>query len=363
MGESSGRLPLAGSGLRELATENQELLLGKINRCARSVRPRLHYTSPQMPLFISRLRRWFAAGAIGLVLVVAAVYFYARHKVENALKDVPGKIGIEIKQSAQGFTLSRSEQGRTLFTVQASKAVRFQQGELAELHDVTITLYGRDSSRFDQIYGADFEYDPRSGDVIGKGEVQMDLEANPGGLSHPDQTPPKELKNPVHLTTTNLLFNQKTGNAFTKEKVEFSIPQANGSAMGLSYDAKTAILTLQSDVAVDFHGSTPATLTAASGTMAKDPRVVVLDLPRMRNASRCASADKGTLFLRADNTVDRILASGNVRVESEGVSSAKVQSNQLELLMVERLDALRNATFSGDVRMEGSCMEQPAGSS
>jgi hypothetical protein len=28
--ESSGRLPLAGSGLRELATENQELLLGKI---------------------------------------------------------------------------------------------------------------------------------------------------------------------------------------------------------------------------------------------------------------------------------------------------------------------------------------------
>jgi lipopolysaccharide export system protein LptA len=306
-----------------------------------------------MPLFISRLRRWFAAGAIGLVLVVAAVYFYARHKVENALKDVPGKIGIEIKQSAQGFTLSRSEQGRTLFTVQASKAVRFQQGELAELHDVTITLYGRDSSRFDQIYGADFEYDPRSGDVIGKGEVQMDLEANPGGLTHPDQTPPKELKNPVHLTTTDLLFNQKTGNAFTKEKVEFSIPQANGSAMGLSYDAKTAILTLQSDVAVDFHGSTPAILTAASGTMAKDPRVVVLDLPRMRNASCIASADKGTLFLRADNTVDRILASGNVRVESQGASSAKVQSNQLELLMVERLDALRNAIFSGDVRMEG----------
>jgi len=78
--------------------------------------------------------------------------------------------------------------------------------------------------------------------------------------------------------------------------------------MGISYDAKTAILTLQADVAIDFHGSAPATLTAASGTIAKDPRVVVLDLPRMRNAFRSASADKGTLFLRADNTVDRILA-------------------------------------------------------
>ncbi len=307
-----------------------------------------------MPLSISRLRRWFAAGAIGLVLVVAAVYFYARHRVQNALKDVPGKIGIEVQQSAQGFTVSRSEQGHTLFKVQASKAVQFKQGGHAELHDVTITLYGRDSSRFDQIYGADFEYDPQSGDVMGKGEVQMDLEANPEGLTHPDQAAPKELKNPLHLTTTNLLFNQKTGNASTKEKVEFSIPQANGSALGLSYVANTAVLTLQSQVAVNFHGSTSATLTAASGTINKNPRVVTLDLPRILNTSRSASADKGTLFLRPDNAVDRILASGNVRVESQGVSSAKVQSNQLELLMLERQDTLRTATFSGDVRMESS---------
>ena len=35
--------------------------------------------------------------------------------------------------------------------------------------------------RFDQIYGADFEFDPQSGDVVGKGQVQMDLEANPEG--------------------------------------------------------------------------------------------------------------------------------------------------------------------------------------
>jgi lipopolysaccharide export system protein LptA len=314
--------------------------------------PELH--CPHMPLSISGLRRWFAAGAIGLVLVVASVYFYARHKVQNALKEVPEKIGIEVQQSAQGFTVSRSAQGHTLFKVQASKAVQFKQGGRAELHDVTITLYGRDSSRFDQIYGTDFEYDPQSGDVIGKGQVQMDLEANPGGLTHPDQAPPKELKNPVHLTTTNLLFNQKTGNASTSEKVEFSIPQANGSAVGLSYFANTAVLVLQSQVAIDFHGAAPATLTAASGAINKDPRVVVLDSPRIQNALRNASADKGTLFLRPDNTVDRVLASGNVRVESLGPSSAKVQSNQLELLMLERQDTMRNATFSGDVHMENS---------
>ena len=307
-----------------------------------------------MSVQISHLRRWFAAGAIGLLLVVAAVYFYARNKVQNALKEVPARIGIEIQQSAQGFTVSRSEQGHTIFKIQASKAVQYKSGGHAELHDVTITLYGRDSSRFDQIYGADFEYDPQSGDVIAKGQVQMDLEANPEGIIHPDQATPKELKNPVHLTTTNLLFNQKTGNALTQEKVVFSLPQANGSALGLSYVANTTVLTLQSQVDVVFHGATPARLTAIHGTITKNPRVVDLDLPRLQNGARHASADKGTLFLRPDNTVDRILATGNVRVESEDSKSGKVQSSQLELLMAEKQDTVRSATFSGDVRVEDS---------
>ncbi len=323
-----------------------------------------------MSLSISRLRGWFAAAAIGLVLLVAAVYFYARHRVQNALKEVPAKIGLEIQQSAQGFTVSRSAEGHTLFKIQASKAVQFKEGGRAELHDVTITLYGRDSSRFDQIYGADFEYDPKSGDVIGKGQVQMDLEANPEGLTHPDQAPPKELKNPLHLTTTNLLFNQKTGNASTGDKVEFTIPQANGSAVGLDYVADTAVLTLHSDVAVDFHGATPATLTAARGTITKNPRVVYLDLPRMQASSRRATADKGTLFLREDNSLERILAVGNVEVESQRTSSSgvqsssqtqsgqsqsgQIQSEQLELLLTDRGETLRTATFSGNVRMAES---------
>ncbi|HEX3352367.1 MAG TPA: LPS export ABC transporter periplasmic protein LptC [Terriglobales bacterium] len=315
-----------------------------------------------MPFSISGLRRWFAAATIGLVLLVAAVYFYARHKVQNALKEVPARIGLEVQQSAQGFTISRSAQGHTLFKVQASKAVQFKQGGRAELHDVTITLYGSDSSRFDQIYGTDFEYDPQSGDVIGKGQVQMDLEANPEGLMHPDQAAPKELKNPIHITTTNLLFNQKTGNASTQEKVEFSFPEANGSAVGLDYIADTAVLTLLTQVEVDYQGSTPARLTAVRGTISKNPRVVSLDLPQLQSASRHASADKGTLYLRPDNSLERILAVGNVHLDSQDVNSAKVESNQMELLMAERQNTLRTAIFTGDVRVVDSGKQPMQGS-
>ena len=197
-----------------------------------------------------------------MLVLVAGAYFYASWRVQNALKEVPGKIGLNVRQSAQGFTVSRSEAGRTIFKIQASKAVQFKEGARAELHDVMITLYGRDSSRFDQIYGTDFEYDPQSGDVSAKGEVNIDLEANPEGLLKPDQAPPKELKNPIHLKTSGLIFNQKTGNAYTKERVEFSIPQANGSAVGVHYSGKDNLLTLQSQVNVIFNGPNPARLTA-----------------------------------------------------------------------------------------------------
>ena len=87
-----------------------------------------------MPLPISRLRRWFAFTAIVLVVLVAGMYFYARWRVRNTLREMPKKIGIEFAQTADGFTVSKSEQGRTLFLVRASKAVQFKQGGRTELH-------------------------------------------------------------------------------------------------------------------------------------------------------------------------------------------------------------------------------------
>src|SRR5271157_1327323 len=107
-----------------------------------------------MPLPVTRLRRWFAVGAVAMIVIVAGLYLYARWRVRNVVREVPKKIGIEVQQTAEGFSISKSEQGRTLFTVTASRAVQFKKGGLAELHAVTITVYGKDASRFDRIAGA-----------------------------------------------------------------------------------------------------------------------------------------------------------------------------------------------------------------
>jgi lipopolysaccharide export system protein LptA len=308
-----------------------------------------------MPISISRLRHWFAGVAIFVCLAVFGTYFYARHRVTNALKQVPGKIGLEIQQSAQGFTISKSEQGRTLFRLQAKKAIQFKQGLRAELHDVTITLYGRDSSRFDQVYGQDFEYDQQSGNVTSNGEVSIDLQANPQGILHPDQTPPKELKNPLHLKTTGLIFNQKTGDAWTLAEVDFRVPQASGSALGAKYAASEGILTLESQVRIAVNGATPSTILAEQATLQKAPREIVLRRARAESPTQRGQADEVTLFLQDDNALARTVATGNVQIEARAQnkvqSGSQVSAQKLEVKM-KPANLVESAVLSGNVHLK-----------
>ena len=197
-----------------------------------------------MPLPIYRLRRLLIAITLLFTTVVAGMYFYARLRQHSVLKGLPGKIGYDIKQTASGFQFSKSESGRTMFTIHARNVKEFKLNGHAELHDVSIILYGRDTSRFDQIYGDNFTFDPKSGDVIAQGEVQIDLQANPTGVTAPDQATPKELKNPIHLKTRDLVFNRDSGDASTDARVDFRTPQASGWAVGVRYSAKIGALTL-----------------------------------------------------------------------------------------------------------------------
>src|ERR1700722_14012094 len=220
-----------------------------------------------MPLPVYHLRRVLGGTAILLSLVVAGMYFYARSKTTNILKTIPGKIGIDIKQTAHGFQFSKSDGKRTLFTVQASDIKEFKLNGNAELHNVSIVLYGRDSSRFDQIYGDDFAYNQKTGDVIAKGDVQIDLVANPSGLASSDQATPKELKNPIHLRTRDLVFNRDTGNASTSSRVEFQTPQAGGWAVGAQYAGKDNLLILSSQIHVMIAGPNAAMIEADHGVV------------------------------------------------------------------------------------------------
>src|SRR5215470_7072975 len=105
-----------------------------------------------MPLNPRLLRRLFATGAVVVVLIVCGFYLRGIIKFKQKLGNI-SKIPSEVTQSTKGFTFSKSEGGRTLFTIHAASEEQLKDSGKAELHDVNIIVYGRQSNRFDQIYG------------------------------------------------------------------------------------------------------------------------------------------------------------------------------------------------------------------
>ena len=312
---------------------------------------------------VSRLRRWFALGAILMVATVAGMYFYARWSLRKAVHDLPAKMGLDIQQTAEGFSISKSIEGRTQFTVSASKAVQFKDGGRADLHNVKIVIYGKDAGRFDQVTADDFEYDPVSGNVTAKGTVLIDLEANPEGMRHSDQTPPAQRRSPIHLETDGLVFNRHTGDASSAGKVVFQTPQASGSAVGIEYVAKTGTMNLLSAVAMTVNRPQPVHLNADHGVITKQPHQVVLTTVHMTRGQQEARSDHATFFLREDDTVDHILAEGDVETVLHGRSSSNSEtherSDRAELFLTGARNLLTTAILTGNVQL-ASLGTQPA---
>jgi lipopolysaccharide export system protein LptA len=307
-----------------------------------------------MPLDPKILRRLFATGAVLAILVAAFFYLRGIVKTRHIIEKLPDNIPANIERSGQGFTFSQSQGGKTLFTIHAANFQQFKDGGSAELHDVSITVYGQDENRSDYIYGSSFRYDQKSGDITADGEVHIDLDANsipsssaPGGSAPSAQ----ESRTLIHVKTSGLTFNRNTGIAETQEKIEFRVPGANGSAVGANYDSHTNVLLLKSNVRLVSTEKQKATIQGQSASITKDPRRIVLDHARVEQRPRTITAEKLTVLLRDDNTVERILGSGNVRAVEEGSKPVEISAPSGEVFMAGA-NQPKSATLSGGVNFE-----------
>jgi lipopolysaccharide export system protein LptA len=277
-----------------------------------------------------KLRLWILGAGILLFAVVVGFYSYAKYKITREIKDIPQKLGADIQRTAEGFTYTQSSGGKALFTISAGKAVQFKDGQKAQLENVRIIVYGEDDE-YDQIFGKAFAYDPQSGEVTAQGEVMIDLQAQ--GKPGPDP-----LKNAqqgrVHFLTSGLTFNQKTGIAQTKERINFSIPQAGGSARGAVYDSKLRSLTLGADVRLATSQTSsklaPTRIAASRAVIEDQPLRAVLGSVRIEQEFRSMEAKEVTILLRDDNTIAKVTASGDVRAESKGKTSSELRAQRAD---------------------------------
>ena len=268
-----------------------------------------------MGLTPASLRTWIVVLAGLLVAAIAGFFVYGRWQGRRLGHDLPDGLGTSIQQSTEGFTYSESRGGHTIYTLHASKAVQYKSGGHAELHDVSITLYGAQGAPANRIYGSDFDWDPVNGIARAMGEVQIDFQgaAAPGPQAGKAAADEGEDKNTVHVKTSGLVFNKQTGLASTTERIEFRLAEAAGSATGASFDSQTGIMILAADVAFNSSvGGNPLAVRAHHAQFDRASRLLYLLQDVTDYADSHSSSDQATVSFRADGSAYQVEAKGNV---------------------------------------------------
>jgi lipopolysaccharide export system protein LptA len=264
--------------------------------------------------------------AAGVLLVAALLVFLVAGKYRNPFnrRDIPKRLGIEIQQEANGVTYTQARGGHTLFKLHASKVVQLKKGN-ALLHDVKIELYGVDGSRVDRIEGAEFEYDQQAGTAKAAGPVEITL-MRPGVAPAiaPKATPgqavgEKPKSNPlaaaaetassgqIHIKTSGVTFDQNTGVATTGKRVDFSMTQGTGSAMGATYDSDQGLLVLDHAVVLDTRrGAETVELHAQHAEFERDAKLCRLRAATAEAHGGQATAGEAKILFREDGSAERL---------------------------------------------------------
>jgi len=300
--------------------------------------------------------------ALLLLAVVIGFFFYGRYRFRQIVRDLPARLGVNIQQTATGFSYSQSSQGHTLFTLQASREFQMKSGHVL-LHHVDITLYGAPGSgRTDHIFGSDFDYDQSQGIAISHGEVEIQLEGlGAGSEKQASAAAGAAGPNAIQVQTSGLTFVEKTGQASTGQPVRFELPRASGSSVGAEYNAKTGVLVLDSQVHITTNskGKT-ATIGAAHAKLERAKMQTLLTEATLDYRTEHGSADEATVHLRRDGTAQEIDAQGHVRMATDRGST--VEAGTGVILLNARSQPLRadlggGVTFAGGKtgeRMQGS---------
>jgi len=298
---------------------------------------------------VARLRRWLLAGVVLLLVALAALIGITRWKQRKFFHDLPAKLGIDIRNQANGFTWSQSVKGRTLFTLHAAKAIQRKNGRTT-LHDVAITLYGPPGSNTtDSISGAQFEYDQPNGVATAAGEVHLDLAAP---TNTQDAVASAANGKRIMVTTSGLSFLQKDGVATTDQPLRMLYGDLHGTATGADYNTDTQILRLHSAVQMDGTQSGQAIhLTASAAEFNRSTRMATLRAGVLHSGTSIASGDTVVLDAGSSGGIDVIRMDGHATIQTP--DGMKVQAPKL-VAHINAAGKPTEATMTGGVTISGT---------
>lgn len=317
--------------------------------------------------------------AAGVLLLGALVVFLAIGKWRSPFskRDIPKRLGIDIQQEANDFNYTQSHSGHTLFKIHASKVVQFKQGT-AMLHDVKIDLYGADGSRVDRIEGAEFEYDQAAQTAKANGPVEITLmrptvtpAIAPKALAAQAGEKPKTKPlgpaektasaGEIHVKTSGLTFDEKSGIATTGQHVDFSLAQGAGSSMGATFDSQQGQLVLDRAVELNTErGGETVKIHAQHAEFERDTMVCLMRAATAAYRGGEATAGDAKILFRVDGSAVRLDALGGFTLATATGSHVAASAGFMEF---DEHNQPKHGHLEGGVTMDSTRrVEGPSGS-
>jgi len=309
---------------------------------------------------------------LGVVLVVALIAFLARGKLKNRFKvsDIPGKLGLNIQADETGVTFDHAMGGHSRYRIHASKAAQYKDNHLI-LHEVQIDLYGEDGSRVDNITGAEFDYDQKANKVTAAGPVEITLmrpsvapaiapKAAPDRIVKGKSTPianaaQTAAEGEIHVKTSGLSFDTKSGVANTAEHVEFSMVQGSGSSTGASYDSK-GFLVLDKSVELNTErGGEKVLIRADHAEFARDTHICNMHAAIADYRGGEATAGDAKVLFRDDGSAVRLDAQNGFNMVTATGGHIAAPAGSMEF---DEKNQPRHAHLQGGVVMDSTRAER-----
>ncbi len=322
-----------------------------------------------------RGKRWISILAVaGLVItggIVVGTYWLGRTAREKPLPKPP-ELPRNVNQQLSGVTFTRSDKGRRLFVIHASRTLAFKQSGSIVLKDVYVEFFGRSGKRFDVLTTPEGEYDPSTGNLSTPGDVELVLNALPGQMREPDSKPGLLLNEtrasdsaapqPVYIKTSKVTSHEHGTLLESRTPVRFHLGSLSGSARGLAYGTGKSEIELKQDVEAVFRpeqGSQvgpPIQLSARRLRYAGPSEGVKLWGPvRVRQSSYNLTAEEGSILLDAQNRVEGIRLDGNARAfDRTRGSQLSLRSDVLRGNLNPLTNQLTRLVAAGHVRAESN---------
>jgi lipopolysaccharide export system protein LptA len=246
---------------------------------------------------------------------------------------IPPSPAPDVHQQLSGYTFTRSDQGRPVFTIHAARTVSYQQSKSTMLEDVTVEVFGRKGDRGDILRTHRCEYNPQSGDFLSSGPVEIELSA------HSSDIPGTGLrgKHRIFVETSKVAYHQGDELAETDQPVKFRMGPASGTAVGMVYATRDGWMELKHDVAVDLPQGTekapqpPIHLTASALHYDKEDGELTLAGPvEVTQAKRRALSDNANIALDNHNRVSQVNLEGHAKAfDVNSLRSVELSANRV----------------------------------